>query len=124
MWVSKKQWDRMEKWIGAVEDRLTDVSFRESNYNLTLTQSAESMKKELNDLRQRVKELETQVAPQTSEPYGGIFYLASNGPMVLRPSTKPVTLLQKVNLLFDYLKLRVQPEGTTPATIVKTGAKK
>lgn len=121
MWVSKKKWGALEKWVHSIDRRIDDVSDRGHTRYLSLTSTDYSVNKELNDLRQRVKDLEAQVMPVTQNQ---LYWLSSTGPMVLTPSTKPVPLVQKVNLLLDHLKLRVQPEGTTPVALVKkTGGK-
>lgn len=108
MWVSKKAWREMQDTVGGLK---ADARGRDNDYD---------------GLRLRVEALERQVSdPELYRP-GLVYYLSANGPMSLGCSspTKSVTLLQKVNLLLDHLKLRVQPEGTTPVALVKkTGGK-
>lgn len=101
MWVSKKAWREMQDSIAGLR---LDAHGRDTD---------------LSRLTQRVADLEKQVLPKNT-----YWVFSLNGPVEVAPSAGPVTLLQKVNLLLDHLKLRVQPEGTTPVALVKkTGAK-
>ncbi len=132
MWVSRTQWEtvhdrlnirrdeasRLQDCVTILERRLATIEERTAAGEVLVTGGT----KDLLALAERVSKVEKQVIPSIES--GAYYWLTTAGPMVLSPSTKSVTLLQKVNLLLDHLKLRVQPEGTTPPALVKTGAKK
>jgi len=120
MWVRRAQWENVHERLNLRRDetdRLRDcVTILERRLE-AVEKAAAGGEEDLTALRQRVAKLEKQVLPAP-----GILI----SPMLDRiynigvTASTPVTLLQKVNLLLDHLKLRVQPEGTTPAALVKT----
>jgi len=124
MWVRRAQWESVHERLNfrrEETDRLRDcVTILERRLE-SVEKAAAGGEKGLDLLQQRIAKVEKQVFP----PQGILL-----SPMLDRiynigsTVATPVTLLQKVNLLLDHLKLRVQPEGTTPAALVKTkGAK-
>ena len=107
MWVSRKQWE-------TVHDRL-DLRREETD---RLRDCVTILERRLAAIEERVSKVEKQVIQPGIVGVSGMLDAYLFGP---RPA--PTTLYQKVSLLLDHLKLRVQPEGTTPAALVETGAK-
>ncbi len=129
MWVSRTQWEtvhdrlnirrdeasRLQDCVTILERRLATIEERTAAGEVLVTGGT----KDLRALAERVSKVEEQVIPPGFKSGSSVLDAYLFG-----PAAPPVPLHRKVNLLLDHLKLRVQPEGTTPPALVKTGAKK
>lgn len=129
MWVSRTQWEtvhdrlnirrdeasRLQDCVTILERRLATIEERTAAGEVLVTGGT----KDLRALAERVSKVEEQVIPPGFTSVRSVLDAYMFG-----PAAPPVPLHRKVALLLDHLKLRVQPEGTTPVALVKKTGRK